>query len=216
MWRDEVSVLCAARQSHLLVQPTKVIWTHLPSTSKSGTPVRPNALIASFVFVTSSIVWVGLQTCSKNLHWGWDFGFSQRWVEDDRFLRCCLLPLYVGMKRMSIFMTMRCYIQESNHLIREVPGSNFVPEIGYPDLRFCGFPQSLQANVGIVPRFYHECFLPHPLQFDIHSSYLHSTLYSLSYWESVVKRTTKRTFKQHLEGMYFNRVRNWTWHWKVI
>jgi hypothetical protein len=34
---------------------------------------------------------------------------------------------------------------------REVPVSNLNPEIGYPELTFCGFPQSLKANYGIVP-----------------------------------------------------------------
>jgi hypothetical protein len=33
----------------------------------------------------------------------------------------------------------------------EVPGSNLSLETGYPDLRFCGFSQSLQVNAGIVP-----------------------------------------------------------------
>jgi tRNA U54 and U55 pseudouridine synthase Pus10 len=35
--------------------------------------------------------------------------------------------------------------------IREVPVSNFDQETDYPDLRFCGFPQSLQANARSVP-----------------------------------------------------------------
>jgi hypothetical protein len=35
--------------------------------------------------------------------------------------------------------------------IREVPGSNIGPAIGYPDLGFRGFRQSLQANAGIFP-----------------------------------------------------------------
>jgi hypothetical protein len=35
--------------------------------------------------------------------------------------------------------------------IREVPGSNLGPKTGYPDWRFSRFPQSLQANAGIVP-----------------------------------------------------------------
>jgi hypothetical protein len=35
--------------------------------------------------------------------------------------------------------------------IREAPGSNLSPEIGYPDCHFRGFPQSLQVNVGIAP-----------------------------------------------------------------
>jgi hypothetical protein len=37
--------------------------------------------------------------------------------------------------------------------IREVPGSNLVPETGYPGrgFFFCGFPHSVQANAGIVP-----------------------------------------------------------------
>jgi hypothetical protein len=35
--------------------------------------------------------------------------------------------------------------------IREVPGSNLGPETGYHDRGFSWFPQSLQANAGIVP-----------------------------------------------------------------
>jgi hypothetical protein len=35
--------------------------------------------------------------------------------------------------------------------IREVPDSNTGPQTGYPDWRFRGFPQHLQANAGIVP-----------------------------------------------------------------
>jgi hypothetical protein len=34
--------------------------------------------------------------------------------------------------------------------IREVPGSNLSPETCYPKV-FCGFPQCIQANAGIVP-----------------------------------------------------------------
>jgi len=33
----------------------------------------------------------------------------------------------------------------------------------------------------------HDRFLPNPFQFIIHLSPFHSTLYSLSYWKSVVK-----------------------------
>jgi hypothetical protein len=35
--------------------------------------------------------------------------------------------------------------------IREAQDSNLGLEIGYPDLDFRGFPQSLQANVKIIP-----------------------------------------------------------------
>jgi hypothetical protein len=34
--------------------------------------------------------------------------------------------------------------------IQAVPGSNLVPDTCYPEI-FSGFPQSLQANAGIVP-----------------------------------------------------------------
>jgi hypothetical protein len=44
---------------------------------------------------------------------------------------------------------------------------------------FCGFPYTLQANAGIVPKFGHEKFLTHPFQFIFHLSPFHSTLYSL-------------------------------------
>jgi hypothetical protein len=37
------------------------------------------------------------------------------------------------------------------HLIREVPGSNLIPETGCPDSGFLGFPQSLKVNAGMVP-----------------------------------------------------------------
>jgi hypothetical protein len=52
--------------------------------------------------------------------------------------------------------------------IREVPGSNLSPVTGYPDLGFCGFPQSLQANAGIDLKLGHDHFLPHPFQFIVH------------------------------------------------
>jgi hypothetical protein len=35
--------------------------------------------------------------------------------------------------------------------ILEVPGSNIGPETGYPEVDFCCFTQSLQANAGIEP-----------------------------------------------------------------
>jgi hypothetical protein len=34
--------------------------------------------------------------------------------------------------------------------IREVMGSNLGPKTGYPDYVWCGFPQSFQANAGIL------------------------------------------------------------------
>jgi hypothetical protein len=37
--------------------------------------------------------------------------------------------------------------------ILKVFGSNLCQDTGYPVAGFRGFPQSLQANVGIVPRF---------------------------------------------------------------
>jgi hypothetical protein len=46
---------------------------------------------------------------------------------------------------------------------------------------FHGFPESLQANFGLVPSS-HNTFLPHTFQFMIHVSSYYSTLYSLSYW----------------------------------
>jgi hypothetical protein len=50
--------------------------------------------------------------------------------------------------------------------IREVPGSNLSPEIGYPDWGFRGFPQSLQAHLKLG----HDRFLLNPSQFIIHLS----------------------------------------------
>jgi hypothetical protein len=50
----------------------------------------------------------------------------------------------------------------------EAPGSNLSLETGYPDLGFCGFPQFLQVNAGIVPKI-----RPRPLlstSFPIHNS----------------------------------------------
>jgi hypothetical protein len=47
---------------------------------------------------------------------------------------------------------------------------------------FLGFSQSVQAK-------YLAFFLPYPFKFIIHTSPLHSTLYSLSHWKSVFKQT---------------------------
>jgi hypothetical protein len=52
--------------------------------------------------------------------------------------------------------------------IREVMGSNLGPKTGYPDYVWCGFPQSFQANSGILAQI-----RPRPLpstSFTIHHS----------------------------------------------
>jgi hypothetical protein len=45
---------------------------------------------------------------------------------------------------------------------------------------------------GYYLKLRHGRFLLHPFQFIFHLSSYHSTLYILSYWESVVKWTTKK------------------------
>jgi hypothetical protein len=57
--------------------------------------------------------------------------------------------------------TTRCYIQE-DRILRG----------------FYGFPQSFQANSGIVPRLCHCRFLPNTFQLIIHQSSYRSMLYS--------------------------------------
>jgi hypothetical protein len=52
---------------------------------------------------------------------------------------------------------------------------------------FRGFPQSFQVNAGIVPQNYAKTASFQIFQFTIYVSPFHSKLYSLSYWESVVK-----------------------------
>jgi hypothetical protein len=53
--------------------------------------------------------------------------------------------------------------------------------------RFHGFSQSLHANTRIVPYIRSQPTPSLSFQFIIHLSSFHSTLYSLSYWESIVK-----------------------------
>jgi hypothetical protein len=64
---------------------------------------------------------------------------------------------------------------------REVPGSNLDPEPDYPE----GFRDFSSVPPGkfrdITPKLGHNRFPPHPLQFFIHLSSFHSTLYSSLY-----------------------------------
>jgi hypothetical protein len=62
----------------------------------------------------------------------------------------------------------------------KVFGSNVGQDTAILIKDFCGFPQSLKANVEIVPRLGHDRFLPHLLQF------IHPTLYKYES-DSVVK-----------------------------
>jgi hypothetical protein len=61
--------------------------------------------------------------------------------------------------------------------VREVPCSNLGRDTGNPD-KFSWFPQSLQANAGIVgePRSGRDSFLPSSRNFIIHPSSYHSIL----------------------------------------
>jgi hypothetical protein len=72
--------------------------------------------------------------------------------------------------------------------IREFPGSNHGPETGYPDLGFSLFSLVPSGKFrDSTLQLGHDSFLQHPLQFITHVSSFHSTLCSLSYWESVFK-----------------------------
>jgi hypothetical protein len=73
--------------------------------------------------------------------------------------------------------------------IREILVSNLGPILTEG---FRGFPQPLEASARIVPQVTPPLILPHPLQFIIHLSSVHSTLYSLRQWESVVNQTTNK------------------------
>jgi hypothetical protein len=59
----------------------------------------------------------------------------------------------------------------------------------------------------------HDRFLPQPFQFVIHLSSSHSTLYSLSYWESVVKWTIYKIniFTVSETNLVSNNLFNETW-----
>jgi hypothetical protein len=60
------------------------------------------------------------------------------------------------------------------------PGFKSRPE-DCPGGVFCGFPLTLEANVGLVAlKLGHDLFFSRPFQFIIHLS-LHSMLYSLSH-----------------------------------
>jgi hypothetical protein len=65
--------------------------------------------------------------------------------------------------------------------IQEVLGSNLGPETGYPDCGFSWFSSVLTGKLwDSTLKLGHDPFLPHPFQFIIHLSPLHSTLYNLS------------------------------------
>jgi hypothetical protein len=49
--------------------------------------------------------------------------------------------------------------------IREVLGSNFGKDIGYPDSSLHSFSLSPQSNTGVVPQIGHDRFLPRIFQF---------------------------------------------------
>jgi hypothetical protein len=68
--------------------------------------------------------------------------------------------------------------------IWKVPGSNLVPETGYPEV-FCGFPQLFYGNSGAVAyiRLAYEHFFHGQLIF-----YLIIQLYSRSMWPSGLRR----------------------------
>jgi hypothetical protein len=56
--------------------------------------------------------------------------------------------------------------------------SNLCRVISYPHWNFLRFPYFLQANIGSVPRFGNNCFLPNPFTFSVRVS-LHSSPCSL-------------------------------------
>jgi predicted TIM-barrel fold metal-dependent hydrolase len=55
--------------------------------------------------------------------------------------------------------------------IREQIGSNLGWGTDYPVSDFCGFPQYLQENSGILPRLGFYCFLSDPFQSITHPSF---------------------------------------------
>jgi hypothetical protein len=59
---------------------------------------------------------------------------------------------------------------------------------GYPGF-FTVFPQSLQANVGTVPRLGHNHLFPNPFQYIIHQPPYHSRLY-IPDIDSIIKYAT--------------------------
>jgi hypothetical protein len=66
---------------------------------------------------------------------------------------------------------------------------------------FRGFPQSLQANVGIL-KLGHYRFLPNPFQFTIHLSPFHSTLYNLKKRRQINYNQTSKTMDKVQEVRY--------------
>jgi hypothetical protein len=58
-------------------------------------------------------------------------------------------------------------VPDALDLYSEVLGSNLGREIGHPEV-YHEFPQSLQANSGIILRLGHDRFLPNPFTFIIH------------------------------------------------
>jgi hypothetical protein len=71
------------------------------------------------------------------------------------------------------------------------PNSNLSPEIGCPNIYFCGFLQTIHGSAGIVSN---SRLSSHPIQFIIHFSPYHLTPYYVTY--CVVK---------HAIGEYVNK-----------
>jgi hypothetical protein len=62
---------------------------------------------------------------------------------------------------------------------------------GYPDRFFAVFLRPSRQMLEQRLKLVHYRFLPQHFKLITHLSSLHSTLYSLSYWKSVVKQITK-------------------------
>jgi hypothetical protein len=143
--------------------------------------VTDRSLAAELLWLSLDPVWEGI-----------------KWITSQCWSRYCSVH-----KRSSLGPTLNQLNLGSHTSFRSITTSYENPPM---DL---GFPLSLQANTGIVPKLGNDSFLPHPFQFTIHLSHLRSTLYSLSYWKaSLTKLNTCKNspIETNLFTPYFLRI----------
>jgi hypothetical protein len=87
-------------------------------------------------------------------------------VEDKMQHILCWIHFFVSSQtnRKNCYIpTNRQVYQKGSRHVRELPASNLGRDTGYLVWIIIGFPPPFQINAGIVSRFDHNCFIPHPL-----------------------------------------------------
>jgi hypothetical protein len=92
--------------------------------------------------------------------------------------------------------------------IRVMLASNLGRDTRCPQWGFHGSPQSLQANVGIVPPFFHYRFLPNPFQFTIQLSSYHSILRVYGLWYCEHRKIIHQNICRLMKCYFCNRQRS--------